>query len=346
MLNFGQLASTVQKNCHISDARHAGDFTLCVFLLKMREFYRWENEIPFSGALPNQEVGEWLQERESMWNALEASPFEPLPLESGAHDPFDTERVNAELVPRGYVYSGGYGRFAKPHFFLGDLVRQERRDGFTVYLSACEYARDLVAPPAMLRGNEIYVRQESVRRYLWERIEESRGNRANTAMARVREWYGFDRDLEEALERMTENETETMILHELGEGIAGRLLGEEWNEMLANLSRSKAEIMARAVRDLVADCRSTLPALAERENVPGIHFYFATFGGMRKYLFPEAAEAYARFAASGELRPLRAIVRTGADRWIETARTLLRLHRERGEDAGPAVEELLEHTPI
>ena len=37
MLNLGQLVNTVQKNCHISDARHAGDFTLCIFLLKMME---------------------------------------------------------------------------------------------------------------------------------------------------------------------------------------------------------------------------------------------------------------------------------------------------------------------
>ena len=34
------LIQTVQRNCHIADARHAGDYTLCVYLLKMREFYR------------------------------------------------------------------------------------------------------------------------------------------------------------------------------------------------------------------------------------------------------------------------------------------------------------------
>jgi hypothetical protein len=45
MLNLGQVVATVQKNCHISDAQYAGDYTLCIFLLKMREFYRWENQI-------------------------------------------------------------------------------------------------------------------------------------------------------------------------------------------------------------------------------------------------------------------------------------------------------------
>lgn len=39
------LIKTVQKNCDIADARHAGDYTLCVYLLKMREMYRWEQGI-------------------------------------------------------------------------------------------------------------------------------------------------------------------------------------------------------------------------------------------------------------------------------------------------------------
>ena len=47
-----QLASAVQRNCDISDARYAGDYGLCTFLLKMREYYRWENELPFARSLP------------------------------------------------------------------------------------------------------------------------------------------------------------------------------------------------------------------------------------------------------------------------------------------------------
>ena len=133
MLNLGQLVNTVQKNCHISDARHAGDFTLCIFLLKMREFFRWENDIPFARDLPKEEVGAWLQEREGLWSDLEESPFESLPLEGRQLDPFDADSVNRELIPQGYVYSGGYGRFSKPHFFLGSLLKKEKRAGYTIY---------------------------------------------------------------------------------------------------------------------------------------------------------------------------------------------------------------------
>ena len=125
MLNIGQLVSTVQKNCHVSDAQHAGELTLCTYLLKMREFYRWENDIPLTRQLAKDDVGRWLQEREQMWEHLEASHFDPIPLERGSSDPFDADDINRELVPQGYVYSGGYGRFCKPHFFLGNLVTKE-----------------------------------------------------------------------------------------------------------------------------------------------------------------------------------------------------------------------------
>ena len=43
-MDIKQLSDTVQLNCHISDARHAGNYTLCIYLLKMREFYRWEKK--------------------------------------------------------------------------------------------------------------------------------------------------------------------------------------------------------------------------------------------------------------------------------------------------------------
>ena len=47
-LNVGAIVSAVQKNCHISDAQFASDLTLCTFLLKMRELYRWEHDIPLT----------------------------------------------------------------------------------------------------------------------------------------------------------------------------------------------------------------------------------------------------------------------------------------------------------
>ena len=52
MLELSALIDTVQKNCTIAYARHARDMTMCTFLLEMREYYRWEMEIPYGARLP------------------------------------------------------------------------------------------------------------------------------------------------------------------------------------------------------------------------------------------------------------------------------------------------------
>lgn len=318
-----ELAQAVQRNCDISDARHAGDYGLCTFLLKMREYYRWENELPFGRGLPKDELGEWLKARESAWEAIEEQAFEPLPLAGGALEPFEAVAANRELLPQGGVYGAGYGRMGKPVFFLGALERIEEREGLTICVSSCEYARELAAPPAMLQGRTIYVRLESVRRYLWEKIEEWQWRKQGGAMSRVLAGYDFLADPESALARMAENETEAMILHEIGEARAGELLGAAWGERALAAQGTRAEIAMRAVRDLLADCLSTLPALIERGNALALHFHFATFDAMRRELFPEALEAYEAFLASGSLARLERVAAEGAERWLAEARARL-----------------------
>lgn len=323
--NLPQLAHVVQRNCDVSDARHAGDYGLCTFLLKMREYYRWENELPFARSLPRGELGEWLQMREQLWDGIQAEDFAPLPLERGELDPFDAEGANRELLPRGCVYSAGYGRFGKPMFFLGRLLRVDERAGFTILVSSCEYARELAAPPAMLQGRTIYVRMESARRYLWEKIEEWQWRKQDNAMKRALAGYDFIGDTEAALQRMADNEMETMILHEVGEAMAGELLGEAWRELVLSVARTPGEPVARAVRDLLADCLSTLPALIARANLPALHFHFATFDAPRRQLFPEAFGAYEHFLRCADLGRLSQVVREGRERWLATARDLLSL---------------------
>ena len=342
--NLGAIVNAVQTNCHISDAQYAGDLTLCTFLLKMRELYRWENDLSFTQAMPKAAIGDWMNEREKLWQGIETAPYLPLPLPGGDHDPFEVAAINRALAPAGFIYSGGYGRACKPHFFLANLLRQEERHGFRVYVSDCEYARDLDAPPGMMLENDIFVRTEALRRWLWERYEEWHWNRRNEAMGRALACYDFAGDSQQALAAMTEVETESVILHEIGEARAGAELGEPWSRMLVDVMRSRAEIMARAVRDLYADCLSTLPGLLERDEPAAIHFFFANFTGMRRKLFPELAEAYERWLEDGNLAPLRRAGESGRARWQTQAMAMLALHRERGDDAGKAIEALLETT--
>jgi hypothetical protein len=341
MPNLGELVAAVQRNCHISDAKHAADYTLCVFLLKMREFYRWEHDLPFAHTLPKEDVSDWLQQRERLWEDLESSPFESLPLAGAARDPFEADAINLDLIPRGYVYSAGYGSFHKPCFFLGALARVEKHPDCTVLVSTCEYARELAAPPAMLQGRTIYVRLESVRRFLWEKIEEANWHNNRDAIDRALAAYGFAADAEAALARMTEAESRTMILHERGELRAGEHLGPRWEEMLGALSRPHVEIMARAVRDILADCLVTLPALTGQENWASIHFYFANFGGMRRHLYPELVAAYRHAVEVHSTEPLARRVAEDAPRWLARAQSMTALLDENPDNPDCAIESLL-----
>lgn len=330
---FPQLARTVQRNCDISDARHAGGYGMCAFLLKMREFYRWENALPFARPVPKDQLGEWLNVREQHWNGIEGDDFLPLPIMHADVDPFEADAANRALLPQGLVYSAGYGRLHKPMFFLGRLQRVEERAGFTILISSCEYARELAAPPAMLQGRTIFLRQESLRRYLWEKVEEWQWRRQDNAMGRAMAYYDFAAGPEGALERMAGVEAETMILHEVGEAMAGELLGDGWGGLVLSSVNTRSEPLLRAVRDLLADCLSTLPGLLRTPTLPALHFYFATFDAPRRQLFPQAADAYEHYVRGGSLERLSQVAQEGKERWLARARGFLALAPAAREDA-------------
>lgn len=337
-LDRDEIIRAVRQNCHISDARHAGDLTLCTFLLKMRELYRWEHGIPLSSEMARAEVGEWMNRRGEMWDGIEQDEYRPIPLPDESVDPFESRCINAALLPHGLIYSGGYGRHCKPHFFLGELLRREERDGFAIYVSGREYARDLEAPPGMFLDRALFIRTEALRRWLWEKYEEWHWNRKNEAMGRAFTLHGFQDDAEVALDRMVAMEMESVILHELGEARIGETFGDAWEKLVLDVFRGRAEIIVRAVRDLLADCQSTLPGLLARENPAAIHFFMANFVGMRRTLFPELAEAYQDWLHGGNSRALAEVAAEGQARWRATAEALLALHAELGEAAGQAIE--------
>ncbi len=338
------VSGVVQRNCDISDARHARQYTLCAYLLKMREYYRWQRGYALTDTLPKDDLGSWVDERERLWETLEAEGFRPIELDGQSFDPFESESINAHLVPQGLVYSGGFGRFCQPHFFLGSLLQRYRREGLSVLVSADEYARDLVAPPAMLQGDVVYVRRESVRRMLWEKVEEWRWRRQDNAMGRALAGYGMDGDGDAGLERMIDRQVDLMVLHELGEAMAGRLWGESaWGGMLGDLARTPAEIRIRALRDLLADCLSTLPGLLDIQEPAVLHLYFANFTGMRRDLFPSLWSAYQQWRATQDLGAISRTAEVGGAHWAEVGHGAVRLHMESGDESGgQSVLELVE----
>ncbi len=343
MRDMPRLVDCVQRNCHIADARHARDMTMCSYLLEMREYFRWEHQLPPHLPPPRAEVGRWLAEREALWENLVDESFVELPVGGGICPPFAVAAINDALAPQGLAYGAGYGRFGKPHFFLAKLVGEEQREGVHIRVCGCEYARDITAIPAALQGDAIIIRQEALRQALWEKTEAWSLKRQHGPMRAALAAYGYDGEAARAvaaLERMTAAESETLILHELGEHAAGRRLGGAWEEMLLGLADRHAEIVARAVRDHLADCLVTLPRLLERRAAASIHFWFANFDGYRRQLFPQLSAAYGRWLERGDSDALAAAIERGRGHWQAQGEALLELWRCRGAGAAADIKRL------
>ena len=335
------LQQTVQNNCHISDAQYAGNYTLCIYLLKMREFFRWEKRYPYGASLANDEIGGWLTEREMLWNDLEDREFDDLDINGVQVDPFETRKVNQLINEQGLVYSGGFGLHSKPVFFLAELEQQQTYDDYTLYVSSRELARDLAAPPGMALDKCVFIRRESLRRFIWEKIEESAWHQQENPLARALSFYDFKNHPEESLDQMTNTEVDTILQHEIGEIKAGQLLGDDWEAMLAAMPRSQAEIMLRAIRDHIADTVSTLPQLIKNDVPAQMHFYFANLGSMRKVIFPSLMEAYREWYEHNDVSPIRKIINKGEKHWIKLAQSILDLHRKHGAQSYSKMETLI-----
>ena len=334
---------SVQYNCHVADARHGGDFTMCTYLLKMREYYRWESGAGILDSLPSEALGEWLLAREALWEELAEADFRPVEVGGEHFDPFDVRGINRALEPLGAVYSAGLAGGGRTHFFLGELLERRPQGGdAALHLCGREYARCLDAPPAMAGEAGVFLRREALRRYLWEKYETWLWKRPDNALGRAFAGYDFENRPEAALEAMTDAELAAAREHELGEFEAGEMLGPDWNRMVLDLALSPAELMARAVKDHLADALRTLPMLAREGRDASIHFYLGNLGGMRRHLHQGLVPAYEAWRSSGSPAALARVAERGRSFWLALARDMLALHRQAGVEAADAIRALVE----
>ena len=78
----------------------------------------------------------------------------------------------------------------------------------------------------------------------------------------------------------------------------------------------------REVRDLLADCLVTLPALIERGAGAALHFWFGTMSSLRRTLFPRALAAREAWLAGSGTAALQEAAAAGRDHWLGIARAL------------------------
>jgi len=332
---YPDLSAAVQHNCDVVDARHARDSGLCTYLLGMREYFRWVSGLGLGAAAEPGAVGSWIARRERHWEALLESGtdrLKALPLLGGL-DAYDEAAVNEQVADDRLVYGAGIGRFGTPLFFLARRESQALRDGSQVVVAGDELARGFAAPPALSRGSMIVVRLDALRRWLWTRAEAAASRDPTDAFRLALSTYDRAGRLDETIEAMARGEVESLVLHELGELRAGRLLGPDWERMLEQLADRRSELVVRAIRDLLADCLVTLPVLLERRATASLHFWFSNFDGVRRALAPQFLDARAVAAGAIDRDLLQQAAADGMRRWQSAATELLASWQAGGRDA-------------
>jgi len=335
------LVEAVQTNCDIADATHAADMALCTYLLQMREFYRWEQGRAPLQPLNQGEVGNWIAAREVLWAGLQGRSWRFLPLGDESFDPFDVAVINERLNPQGLVYGAGYTAPGRASFFLGELESVQVRDGVMLRVCGPEYARGLVAPPAALQGGVIHLRRQILQQWLWEKYEAWTLRRRDGAFRRALLAHGYGQMNEQAIERMARQQAETVLLHELGEFQVGQQLGPDWAALRQSLTDRRTELTLRAVRDLWADCRVTLPTLLQRGDAAALHFWFANFDGIRAERAPALAQAYEAWCAGASDRVLRVAVSQGVTHWRAVCEQALAQYRCPGNETAVRLRDWL-----
>ena len=336
------ITETVQKNCDLVDARHGQDYGLCIYLLKMRDYYRWQNRIPLHIDLVNDEIHSWIAKIEAYWDEINEDPFRHMKINGQYLNPFHTGQINDLLNPNGLVYSGGLGYGSIPLFFLAKLETQEKRSGFNILISGEEYARGLFGPPALFFENNIFIRREALQYFLWSRYDEWLFSMRDNDLGKAVNHYSFKDNPQKAIKEITENELETVIQHEIGEGLLEKEFKHYWRDMIVDFVHTKTEILLRAVRDLAADCTTTLPYLLEKKFEPSLNLYFAGFTDMRKELFPSLYASFKTWQKSKDYSMLIDLSEKGKTYWLNVGKKIIDIYKADGAKARQAIDEFIE----
>jgi hypothetical protein len=169
-VDLHDLKQQVLSNCDVTDAQHAGIYSVCGLVMRLRDLYKWEHRLlPWQDDAPAK-VLDWIGEKEALWETLMDASYGPIGLDGRHYEAFDTTAINERLRPHRLFYGAGYAHSLKPTFFLADIERVTQVSGHTVITTGTEYARDLLTLPAFSQEGGVVLRLEAARMFLWDHI--------------------------------------------------------------------------------------------------------------------------------------------------------------------------------
>ena len=330
MSKVDNVARQILNNCDISDAQHAGLYSTCGLALRLRDLYKWEHRLNPWEEKDSSEILDWIGEKEVLWEKLADAKYRDLSIQGKRYDPFDTPAINAALEPRGLFYGAGYAFSLKPTFFLAEIEKKTLSDGYPVYALGRELARDLLTLPALSQDQSILLRTDSARLFLWDQMAYIKKS-GRPALQFALEHCGLKKQQPDVrqkhLPQILAVQKDNYIYHEIGELTDSTFHPTIWRELIATFPHSPVELLARGLKDLLADTsqNGTLPYLIKNRKTAGLGLYAAFLDGMPKELFPELRDAFNHFTKTHNWRMIKEAAAEGYRRAKNYASEMIHL---------------------
>jgi hypothetical protein len=330
MIEIDDIARQVRKNCNISDARHAGLYSICGLALRLRDLYKWEKGLPPWEERDSSQILDWIEDRENSWESVSEQDYQPLAINGHRYDPFDIDKINTELEPEGLFYGAGYAHSLKPTFLLARINDKKAINGHIVYDLGEELARDLLTIPAFTQGSSILLRQEAAKLFLWDKMLYLKKS-GRPALEFALNSCGITdhrfESLRENLEDIFTVQKNSFIYHEVGELQESVLDLSIWREVISAFPHTPIELLSRSIKDLLADTGDpgTLHFIISERNAAALGLYVAFFDGLAKEIFPDLRSAFDAFLKTQDWRVIEKSVAGGYAVAKEYAEKLVRL---------------------
>lgn len=299
-MNIDQLIQQVRYNCDISDARHAGLYSVCGLAMRLRDLYKWEHRLPPWQEGDATQVLEWIGRKEDLWETLLHKEYEPLSLNGDHLDLFDTQTANAILRPYDLFFGAGFAYSLKPTFFLAEIHQKRTIAGHTVWQLGREYARDLLTLPAFSQDNQVVLRSEAGRMFLWDQMAYVNKS-GRWALTIALQACGLpdarSQTIRRHLETVWKIQRRIYVQHEIGELEETVFDRDTWRRMLSDYPHTPVELLIRGLKDLLADTgpRGALTDLIQRRDKAALGLYMAFTGSMGSRLMHHLMCAFDTF---------------------------------------------------
>jgi hypothetical protein len=317
----------VRFNCQVASAGQAGLFSLCGILLRLRQLYKWEHQLPPWREPEPGVVLAWIDHTERSWEALEGQTWRPLASGEISFDPCAVAAVNEHLFPQGLAYGAGLSRGLAPTCFLGELAEMRRGEEVTILVLGAELARDLDASPALCQGRLIYARKQTLAYYLWDHLSDpTQQNNPFLKIALAAHQMTLEGLLRapeahaEQFQALVAAELEAVIHHEVGEALEPSL-ETAFPTILELYPQTRVELWARALKDALADVNEAgrLFYLIKERQLPSLALMLAWRPGLYSLLLPELEPAFGKMLATGDWEVLDRARRDSLERLRQMA---------------------------